>query len=552
MLNNILKLNIERIYRFYNFKEYYKEHKFKLQGIAFFKILSVVITLVSPIVYSCFIQNVLIEKKFYVIYYVFVAYIAIFLFESLCRFGELNLFNKLNNNLTEKLKSELVYKLFLIDKKVLQTKSSGDISNTILYDANNIINVVVEDLIEYFINYIFMIVNMLIMFSVNGIFAILCFLSIIISFFVTKKIGEKTYIINKKYRELYGNYENYCYNRISNWKEIKMGNLYEYENNRFINISKKLNHFYFKKQMYSFFNKAFNMFKDEFIIKINIYLIAGFMILNSEMEIVTLFLFIKYFENLYSYLQKVIDNKLNFKNRKVSLDKINEIIKSKERNSEGRELSNYDWIINGMTCKYNNKIIFKDLNFKISYGEHIAICGPSGCGKSTLIKKMLKYDAEIQENILLGNYPLYEISDEFFINDIGVIMQEPVFFNLSLRDNLMLAAEDVTDEKIKSICKNIGFHEEIMMLEDGYNTILGENASHLSGGQRQILAVVRLLLSNYKIVFLDEITSAMDTKREEKIMNFINEYFSGNTVIAISHKENTINKMERRIYLNQM
>ena len=189
---------------------------------------------------------------------------------------------------------------------------------------------------------------------------------------------------------------------------------------------------------------------------------------------------------------------------------------------------------------YNTNNLFKNLSFKIKSNTMTAIVGKSGEGKSTILKLINKnYDVS-DGKILIDNNDINDLSEETIKNNISVVSQSPYIFNLSIKENIKLANSKATDDEIVAVCKKVQIHNFIMNLENGYDTLVGENGVILSGGQKQRLAIARALIKKSKIILLDEATSSLDNNNQEKIKNILKELINSHTIIIVAHRLSTI------------
>lgn len=181
--------------------------------------------------------------------------------------------------------------------------------------------------------------------------------------------------------------------------------------------------------------------------------------------------------------------------------------------------------------------LLKNISFKITKGECVALVGESGSGKSTIAQLVQKfYEVETGKIIVNHQHLLSAISTESWRNIIGVIPQDITIFNGTLVDNIILGKED-TIENIVTFCKEYGFEQQfIQKLPNGYSTILGENGINLSGGQKQLLALMRTLYQNPQFLILDESTSAMDRNTEQFVLNLLNRLKSNMGILFVTHR----------------
>ncbi len=182
---------------------------------------------------------------------------------------------------------------------------------------------------------------------------------------------------------------------------------------------------------------------------------------------------------------------------------------------------------------YDNNLILKDVNLKINAKSFVAIVGPSGIGKTTIFNLITKLYTPTAGKIYIDNALLNELDEESIRSNIALVTQQPYIFNLSIKENLSMIDEDFNN--IKKVCKLVGLDKKIKSLEKGYDTVIGEDASILSGGEKQRLAIARALLSKTKILLLDEITSSLDSTSSEQIAQVLVKLKNKMTIIMITH-----------------
>ncbi len=202
--------------------------------------------------------------------------------------------------------------------------------------------------------------------------------------------------------------------------------------------------------------------------------------------------------------------------------------------------------------KYNSedRVILEDINLKINKHENIAIVGLSGAGKSTLVDLLPRfYDPQIGE-ILIDGVNTKDISLKSLRDLFGIVTQEIILFNDSVRNNISFGRDDIPISQIVMAAKNANAHDFIELTEDGYDTIIGDRGIRLSGGQKQRIAIARALLKNAPIMILDEATSSLDTESESLIQEAIEKLLKNRTSIIIAHRLSTIRNADRIIVIN--
>ena len=176
--------------------------------------------------------------------------------------------------------------------------------------------------------------------------------------------------------------------------------------------------------------------------------------------------------------------------------------------------------------------------------------GPSGGGKSTLSELIPRfYDPAVGE-ISIDGKPLADYTQESLREKMGIVSQDTILFNDSIRANIAMGREDATEEQIVAAAKIANAHDFIMQTEAGYDTNVGDRGMKLSGGQRQRLSIARAVLRNPEILILDEATSALDTESEKLVQEALTSLLEGRTSVVIAHRLSTIHNADRIIVID--
>ena len=181
-----------------------------------------------------------------------------------------------------------------------------------------------------------------------------------------------------------------------------------------------------------------------------------------------------------------------------------------------------------------------DVRLKVKPGMKIALVGPTGCGKSTLVNLLMRFYDPTWGEIRLDGVPIHRIPTRELRRQIGVVLQDPVVFRLSLADNVRYGAVEATDQMVEDAARAALVHGFASALPDGYATIVGEGGHKLSQGERQRLAIARALCKDPALVILDEATSSLDTASEALIQAALANLLRGRTAFIIAHRLSTI------------
>jgi subfamily B ATP-binding cassette protein HlyB/CyaB len=195
--------------------------------------------------------------------------------------------------------------------------------------------------------------------------------------------------------------------------------------------------------------------------------------------------------------------------------------------------------------------ILHDVNFDIAAGQIVGIVGPSGSGKSTVAKLVQRLYVPESGKVIVDGIDLAMVDPAWLRRQVGVVLQENVLFNATVRENIALADPAMPMEQVIAAAKLAGAHEFILELSEGYDTVVGERGNSLSGGQRQRIAIARALVMNPRILIFDEATSALDYESEQIIQDNMRQIVEGRTALIIAHRLSTVRRANRIITIEQ-
>ncbi|XP_013164675.1 PREDICTED: multidrug resistance protein 1A-like [Papilio xuthus] len=188
--------------------------------------------------------------------------------------------------------------------------------------------------------------------------------------------------------------------------------------------------------------------------------------------------------------------------------------------------------------------VLKGVSLSVKRGQSVALVGHSGCGKSTIIQLISRYYDVVDGSVYVDDKDVRDLSVRWLRQQVGLVGQEPVLFNTTVRENIRYGRADATDDEIEAVAKQANAHHFIMKLPAGYNTLVGERGASLSGGQKQRIAIARALIRNPRILLLDEATSALDTASEFKVQAALDRAQKGRTTIVVAHRLSTIRNVD--------
>ena len=201
---------------------------------------------------------------------------------------------------------------------------------------------------------------------------------------------------------------------------------------------------------------------------------------------------------------------------------------------------------------YNkDRKILDKVSFEIPHGHKVAVVGPSGGGKSTLARLLFRFYEVDSGSISIDGQNINGVTQTSLRDNIGIVPQDTVLFNYTIDHNIRYASLDATDEEVQQAAKHANIHDFIASLPDGYQTIVGERGLKLSGGEKQRIAIARVILKNPKILVFDEATSSLDSHSEQVILEALKEVAEKHTTLVIAHRLSTIIDADNIIVLDK-
>lgn len=210
-------------------------------------------------------------------------------------------------------------------------------------------------------------------------------------------------------------------------------------------------------------------------------------------------------------------------------------------------------VFENVTFRYRPDLpeVLRRINLNVPAGQIVGIVGPSGSGKSTLTKLVQRMYVPESGRVLVDGVDLAMVDTSWLRRQVGVVLQENLLFNRSIRENIALADPGMPMERVVEAAKMAGAHDFITELAEGYDTLVGERGSNLSGGQRQRVAIARALVTNPRILILDEATSALDYESERIIQQNMRRICEGRTVLIIAHRLSTVRTADRIVTIDK-
>ncbi len=278
---------------------------------------------------------------------------------------------------------------------------------------------------------------------------------------------------------------------------------------------------------------------------VSILWVGTILVVNNVIEFGEVFAFYYLMDSFLTPVGNLIDLQPTIQAAFVAAERLEDVVSVDTENTDIENSESYD--LNG-DIEFNNvdfrygfrNLLLKNLNIKIKQGQNVALVGESGCGKTTIAKLLMSFYSPENGEIKINGNNISDISPKVVRDQIAYVSQSSFFFTDTVLNNLKYGNENATNDEIRDLCIKCNADQFIMDMPSGYDTILEENATNLSTGQKQRLAIVRALLKKPKILIIDEATGNLDTITENSIINTINSASKDITCLIIAHRLNTI------------
>lgn len=274
-------------------------------------------------------------------------------------------------------------------------------------------------------------------------------------------------------------------------------------------------------------------------------LLGGWLILNRGVSVGTIVTIVLFAKQIAAPLEDIADAIGNLQRAVTSSERVFALLDHEEEpecaGSFGGEKILGDVKFEHVDFSYDKeKPLIKDLNLDVKHGQNVAIVGPTGAGKTTIVNLLMRFYDPDSGKITVDGHDIGEISRNEVRSLFGMVLQDTWLFNGTVAENIAYGKPDATREEIVRACDEAYCDHFICTLPNGYDTVIGDDTTNISGGQKQLLTIARALLANHRLLILDEATSNVDTRTEILIQKAMDKLMEGKTCFVIAHRLSTI------------
>lgn len=467
----------------------------------------------------------------------------------------------ITQHITLDMKVKLYEHLQSMSQRFFSTSKQGEIITRMTSDISGVQRVVSGTLVSIIRNISLLVLALLAMYQKNWILATLGIMLTPLFIIPTKRVGKRrweiTGIVQKKHDEV-----NQILNEtlsVSGQQLVKIFTNEDKEYDKYAGISKEITELSIKESLAGrWFRLVMSVFTN--IGPMLIYLVGGYLMLrrgDTTLTVGDITVMVTLLGRLYRPVNSLLDIQVDLIRSTALFTRLFDYF------DMPIEIQNAPDAMTPATCigdlSFENvsfhyeadKEILRNVSFDVPTGRSVAIVGPSGAGKSTITHLIVRLYDVIEGAVKLDGIDIRRLDLRFLRRNVGMVTQETYLFNGTIRENLLYANDQSTEEDMVSACKDANIHDYITSLPNSYDTMIGNRGTKLSGGEKQRLSIARAILKNPRILVLDEATSSLDSISESLIQGAIEPLLKGRTSIVIAHRLSTVMSADEILVLDE-
>ncbi|WP_307391824.1 ABC transporter ATP-binding protein [Bacillus horti] len=534
---------------------YLKPRRKQLIFVAIAALFSTVFNVISPMLlgrattslFDSFINQVGVDFGF--LGQLLLTLAGLYLFSALFAFLQGYIMASVSQMTIAEIRQKVNEKLTRLPLKYYDQNAHGDILSRAVNDIDNINTSLQQALTQIITSVITVIGVIVMMLVISPLLTLVVIVTIPLSLVVVRVVASfsQKHFANQQ-KEL-GEINGHVEEMFTGHQVVKAFGHEQKSINEFEEINDRLYHSGWKAQFISGIMMPLMMFVSN-IGYVLVCIVGGILVLNNTIRIGDVQAFIQYSQQLSQPMVQVASIANMIQSAIASAERVFKLLDEEEEPREELSSVDTDKLPGHVSFDHvrfgykKDTAIVKDMNVEVHEGQTVAIVGPTGAGKTTIINLLMRFYELDSGSIRVGGVDLKDLSREQVRDMFAMVLQDTWLFNGTIRDNIAYGREGSTEADIVRAAKAAYADDFIRTLPEGYDTVLGEDATNISQGQRQLLTIARAILADPKILILDEATSSVDTRTEMNIQKAMNELMVGRTSFVIAHRLSTIREAD--------
>ena len=460
-----------------------------------------------------------------------------------------------SQKLTYKLRNDIAVKINKLPMKYFDTKTHGEVLSIITNDIDTL-SMNLNQSVTQIITSICTIIGILIMMlSISWKMTLISLIILPIAGIIVKFIVSKSQKYFRAQQDYLGHVNGQVEEVYGGLNIVKVFNAEDKVNKEFEKANDTLYHSGWKSQFLSgLIHPVMNFIGN--IGYVGVAVAGGYLAINGTITVGNIQSFIQYNRQFVQPINQIAQISSMLQSMAAAAERIFEFLEQEEEldTAKGKiDTSKIEGNIEFNDVKFGydeNKTIINDFNCKVKSGQKIAIVGPTGAGKTTMVKLLMRFYDVNSGEILVDGHNIKDFERGDLRKLFGMVLQDTWLFGGTVKDNIKYGKENATDDEVIRAAKAAHVHHFIKTLPNGYNSLLNEESSNVSAGQKQLLTIARVILTDPKILILDEATSSIDTRTEIQIQDAMDNLMKGRTSFIIAHRLSTIKNADLILVMN--
>ena len=452
----------------------------------------------------------------------------------------------ISNDVSYSLRKDISGKMNRLPMKYYESRTYGEVLSRITNDVDTLQQGLNQSITQLITSVTTLIGVFIMMLSIN-VWMTLCALLILpCSMFIISKVMKRSQKYFRQQQKYLGDVNGQVEEVYAGQNIVKAFNKEDAVMATFEETNKKLYESGWKSQFFSGMMMPIMQFVGN-IGYVMVALLGGFMTIKGAIEVGDIQSFFQYIRNFTQPVQQIAQVTNMMQSAAAASERVFEFLEEEEEEQTVEHPVTLENGVEGhvtfehVSFGYRpDQIIIKDFSEQVQPGQKIAIVGPTGAGKTTLGKLLRRFYDVNSGRILIDGHDIREFDRRNLRECFGMVLQDIWLFNGTIMENIRYGRLDATDEEVIAAAKAAHAHRFIQTLPEGYNTVLNEEASNVSQGQKQLLTIARAILADNRLLILDEATSSVDTRTEERIQKAMDNLMKGRTSFVIAHRLSTI------------
>jgi len=480
----------------------------------------------------------------------------LYVISSLFAFLQQFLMAKVAQRVVFQLREDVNTKLGRLPLKFFDSRSNGDILSRMVNDVDNIANTLQQSLTQMITSVVTLLGIIIMMLTISPLLTLILILTLPLSFIVIAMIAKQSQKHFKSQQDQLGQLNGHVEEMYTGHTIIKAFGREKKSVEQFSEMNEKLYHSSWKAQFISGIMMPLMGFIGN-IGYVLICVVGGIQMTKGSISVGDIQAFIQYARQFTQPIMQTANIANIIQSTIASAERVFELLDEKEEEelaASTKKLANPKGDVSFEHVQFgysDDKMLMKDLSLDVKSGQMIAIVGPTGAGKTTLVNLLMRFYNIQGGKITIDGEPIDTFNRSYVRSLFGMVLQDTWLFNGTIRDNIAYGRAGATEDEIIAAAKAAHADHFIRTLPEGYDTVLNEEASNISSGQKQLLTIARAILADPAMLILDEATSSVDTRTELFIQQAMHNLMQGRTSFVIAHRLSTIKDADRILVMNQ-